>query len=209
MCDNLNFVLGCVPMAGKSVSIWRWKQTAILTGTILILSGLFALAWNSCLIVFTRSLQVTEFVRLYEEGYAANVTDYDIRVADIFVRVPRLVHGSTIPVLVSIWHEQGTRLNSLKLVFSSVDIFSMSLEVPDGYPSLEFRRASDGKGVLFYVSDLGFQGTGTVTLKFFIEFYKERLDLDVHVQFTMQKDAPLTFSRQVAEAQVNTQTQRV
>jgi len=196
----------------KSMHVRRWSIIGASVGVFMILSGLFVLAWNSAFIVFTRRLEVSDFTD-HGGDYGANVLDYDIRVASIAIRVPSLAYSSTIPALVSIWHERGTMLKSLKLVFSSSDFFSMALEVPGGYPwpSVEFHRTSDDKGVLFYAADLGFQGTGTVTLEFSLEMQstQRRLDLNVYVQFTMQKDAPFTFSRQVAEAQLNTQTLRV
>lgn len=196
-----------------SANARRWRRILILIGVIMIFSGLFSLAWNSYLIVFTNSLQVTEF-SIREGDYSADVLDNGMRVADFFVRFPNLVYGglTEIPARVSIWHEQGTKLKSLKLVFSSDDFLSVALHVPEGYPwpNIEFHRTSDSKGVLFYVADLGFQGTGTVTLEFFVEMQtnRQRLDFNVYFQVTMQKEAPLTFIREVAEAQADIQTLR-
>jgi len=207
--------LGDADMVGRNMNVKRWSRIAALFGVIVLALGLFMLAWNSYLIVSTQSLNVTPFILLHEDGgYAANVTDSgNLDVAHIYVRIPRLVYSSatSIPILVSIWHEEGTKLNSLKLVFSSSEILSMALEVAGGYPGsgLEFHRTSDGRGVVFNVANLGFYGTGTVEVEFLTQFYEDRLDLDVFVQFTMQRDAPLTFSRQVIEATVNTETHRV
>ncbi len=196
-----------------SIRFRGWGKITTLVGAIMIASALFILAWNSYLIVFTNSLQVSEFS--VENGdYSADVLDDGNRVADFFVRFPRLVYGglTEIPTRISIWHEQGTRLKSLKLIFSSNDLLSIALDVPEGYPwpNIEFHRTSDSRGTLFYVSDLGLQGTGTVTLDFFVEMQsnRQRLDLNVYFQITMQSDAPLTFSRDIAEAQVDIQALR-
>jgi len=196
-----------------SANARRWRRISILIGVIMIFSGLFSLAWNSYLIVFTNSLQVAEF-SIREGDYSADILDNGKRVADFFVRFPNLVYGglTEIPAMVSIWHEQGTKLKSLKLVFSSDDFLSVALDVPEGYPwpNIEFHRTIDSKGILFYVADLGFQGTGTVTLEFFVEMQtnRQRLDFSVYFQITMQKEAPLTFSREAAEAQADIQTLR-
>lgn len=190
-----------------------WGRITILVGVIMIASALFVLAWNSYLILFTNSLQVSEF-NVENGDYSADVLDDGNRVADFFVRFPRLVYGelTEIPTRISIWHEQGAKLKSLRLIFSSSDFLSIALEVPEGYPwpNIEFHRTSDSRGALFYVADLGIQGTGTVTLDFFVEMQsnRQRLDLNVYFQITMQKEAPLTFSREVAEAQVDIQTFR-
>lgn len=197
-----------------SASARRWRRLSILIGVIMIFSGLFSLAWNSYLIVFTNSLQVSEF-SIREGDYSADVVDNGKRVADFFVRFPSLVYGglTEIPAMVSVWHEQGTKLKSLKLVFSSDDFLSVAMQVPEGYPwpNIEFHRTSDSKGVLFYVADLGFQGTGTVSSEFLVEMQssRQRLDFNVYFQIAMQKEAPLTFSREAAEAQVDIQALRV
>lgn len=210
---NLVFFRGAT-VTRKNIKVNRWSKIAALVGSSLLALGLFMLAWNSYLIVTTSSLNVTPFILLHEDGgYAANVTDSrNLDVAHIYVRVPSLVYDSatSIPVLVSIWHEEGTKLNSLELSFSSDKILSMALEVAGGYPGsgLEFHRTSDARGVVFKVPDLGLYGTGTVTVEFLTEFYLDSLDLDVLLRFTMQRDAPLTFSRQIVEAQVSTQTSR-
>jgi len=213
MAKYLVFFRGAT-VVRKNTMVNRLSKIAALVGSSVLALGLFMLAWNSYLIVSTSSLNVTPFILLHEDGgYAANVTDSrNLDVAHIYVRVPSLVYDSatSIPVLVSIWHEEGTKLNSLELVFSSGKILSMALEVAGGYPGsgLEFHRTSDGRGVVFKVPDLGLYGTGTVTVEFLTEFYVDSLDLDVFLHFTMQRDAPLTFSKQIAEAQVSTQTSR-
>jgi hypothetical protein len=180
----------------------------------MILAGLFALAWNSNFTVFTRSLQVSEFEYDGGDNYSADVLDGDVRVANIYVRFPNLVYSSLtrVPMRVSIWHESNTQLHSLKVVFSSDDFLAIALEVPDGYPwpSLEFHRTSEMKGVIFYAADLGFQGTGTVTLDFLVEIpsSQQRINFNFYAQITLQKDAPLAFSRQVAEAQTSIESKR-
>lgn len=196
-----------------SANARRWRRISVLIIVIMISSGLFFLAWYSYLIMLTNSLQVAEF-SIHEGDYSANVLYKGKRVANFFIRCPNLVYGdlTEVPSMVSIWHEQGIKLKSLKLVFSSDDFLSLALHVPDGYPwpNIEYHRTADSKGVLFYAADLGFQGTGTVTLEFSVEMptNKQRLDFSVHFQITMQNEAPLTFSKEVAEAQTDIQTLR-
>jgi hypothetical protein len=102
----------------------------------------------------------------------------------------------------------------MMLVFASNDFLSIALEVPDGYPwlSLDFHRAkSDMKGVEFYVSDLGVQGTGTVTLDFFVRMQssQQRMNFSLYAQIITQKNGPLVFSRELAEAETSIESQRV
>lgn len=201
-------------MTGRNLRARPMTVVAISLGVVMILAGLFALAWNPSFIIFTRSLQVSEFENDGGDGYSANVLDSDIRVAGIFVRFPRLVYGglTDVPMLVSIWHESGRLLHSLKLVFSSNDFLRIALEVPEGYPwsSLEFHRTNNGKDVVFYVADLGVQGTGTVTLNFLVEMpsNQQNIDFNFYAQITMQKSGPLVFVRQMAEAQTSIESTR-
>lgn len=189
------------------------SRVTLVIGAIMILSALFILAWNSYLILFTNSLQVSEF-DVREGDYRADVLKDGQRVADLFVRFPPLVYGglTEIPARISIWHEQGTQLKSLKLVFSSDEFLSVALNAPEGYPwpNVEFHYTSNSRDIIFYVADLGFQGTGTVTLDFFVEMQsnRQRLNLNLYFQITMQNEAPLTFSREIAEAQVDIQALR-
>ena len=195
------------------VNVKRWKIMTISIGIVLVISGLVLLAWNSYLILFTNSLEVSPFVN--DGGdYSADVLDNGNRVADIFVRFPSLVYSglTEIPATVSVWHQEGTMLKSLELTFSSQQFLSVALNVPEGspWPNLEFHHTSDSKSVLLHVADLGIQGTGTITLDFFIEMQssQQTLSFTLYAHLTMQKDAPFTFSRQVAESQVDIQTNR-
>ena len=191
----------------------RWRRISILIGVTMIFLGVFILAWDSYLIAFTNVLMVSKFVNR-QGDYIADVLDNSLRVADILIRLPSFVYGDVtqIPLTVSIWHELGTKLKSLRLTFSSDEILSIALDVPGGYPwpNLEFHHTEDGKGVLFYVADLGLQGSGTVTPEFLVEMAsnKQRLNLNVTVQLIMQREAPFTFHREIAEAQVDAQALR-
>lgn len=197
-------------MTGRNLWARPWTVVAICLGVVMILAGLIALAWNSSFIIFTRSLQVNRFESNGDGDYSADVLDGNVRVAGIFVRFPSLVYGglTRVPMRVSIWHESDMQLHSLKLTFSSNNFLQIALEVPDGYPwsSLEFHRMkSDMNRVEFYVADLGIQGTGTVTLDFLVEMSssQQTMNFDFYAQITMQKNAPLVFSRQIAEAQTS------
>jgi hypothetical protein len=191
----------------------RWRIMMISIGIVIVMLGLLLLARNSYLILFTNSLEVSSFVN-HEGDYSADILDNNNRVANIFVRFPTLVYNglTEIPATVSIWHQESTKLKSLELTFSSQEFLSVALNVPGGFPwpNLEFHHTSDSKGVLFHVADLGFQGTGTVTLDFFIEMQSSQktLSFNLYAHLTMQKDAPFTFSREVAESQVDVQTSR-
>lgn len=72
-------------------------------------------------------------------------------------------------------HRDGTRLGSMRyhlyLADRDQDFSEFYLQTPGGrpWPEMTFERDKDGRGVHVNVPDLGFQGTGTVSLDFILE----------------------------------------
>ena len=186
----------------------RWWIISVLIGVVVVASGLFVYAWNSQLFVSSRYLQVSGFTPS-AGWYGANVLDHNATVASIGVLAYNGVAGNEneVPVTVSIWHEWGTDLKSLELIFSGNDAQSMALSVLQGspWPSVQFTRTSDGTGILFYAADLGAMGTGgTVTVGFYIETNsgQQTLNYNIYFQLTFQNGGPFTFSKEIAETQL-------
>jgi hypothetical protein len=148
--------------------------------------------------IFVENLSVEEFRPISSDSYAADVLDNGVRVADIYIRAeyPR-PQTLDVPVLVSIWHSEETELDSLFLRFYGSGHFNVYLEAPGGgWPQIHFQRASDSRGVTFEVKDLGFQGTGTVTLQFLLYSFSDQNSFNFEVRFSMHENAFLQFTRQ-------------
>lgn len=173
---------------------------AVLTVVGLSLSGFLFLASRYERFIFTYSLQVGEFKQLYEGAYAADVFDGEEKVANIFIRTERLINQTfDVPVLVSIWHSEDTELDSLFLKFSGTNQIQVFMGAPGGsVPPFHFKEDSKGATVKF--DDLGFYGTGTVTLNFFLRFFSDQSSFNFEVEFFMHQKAFLQLSRKEAWA---------
>jgi hypothetical protein len=180
---------------------------------IVVASILGALAWNSLQTVSPSYLQVSAFTLRFG-WYGADVLYHNATVAEIGVLDAETVPSNLneIPVTVSISHEWGTDLKSLELIFSSNPVLSVALGVLEGspWPPVQFQHTSDGTGVLFNVADLGFMGTATVTLNFLVEMDtgQQSMNYNIYFQLGIQNAGHFTFSKGVAEAQLNIQLTR-
>jgi len=192
------------------------RKFVILTliGVIVVVSALVTLAWNSLQNVSPSYLQVSAFTHQDNGWYSADVLYNNATLAEIGVLDSETVpNGVTeIPVTVSIWHEGGTDLKSLELIFSSNSVLSVALSVLEGspWPTVQFQRTSDGTGVLFNAADLGLMGTATVTLKFLVEMdtAQQSMNYNIYFQLGIQNTGQFTFSNGVAETQLNIQLNR-
>lgn len=153
---------------------------------------------------FTQNLVVSDFKQIGDDSYSVNVTDGGVRTANIYIRAEhRLPQSVFIPVLVSIWHSQDTELDSLLLKFTGTHFIDAFIEAPGGSPwkGFHFENTPDAKGTYFQIGDLGFQGTGTVTLRFLLTDYYDATSFHFEAQFTMHKYAILQLTKQEAQTQ--------
>ena len=190
----------------------RWWVILALIGVVVVALGLLVLAWGSQLIVSSSYLQVSAWTQGNGQC-SAEFLDHNSAVGGITIIGSSLVTlGATeIPVTVSIWHNSGTDVKSAELTFSTDGFADVSLAVLEGgpWPSVQFHRTSDGEGVLFYVGGLGFVGTGTVTIGFFLEMgAQQSMNYNFYFKLILQNDASFTFSNQVVETQVAIQYRR-
>jgi len=183
-----------------------------LIGVVVVASGLVVLAWSSQLIVSSSYLEVSGWTQ--DNGQcSAEFLDHSATVGGITVIGSNLVtlDATEIPVTVSIWHNWGTNVKSVELIFSTDGIPNVALAVLEGspWPSVQFHRLSDGTGVLFYAGGLASMGMGTVTLGFFIEMYgQQSMNYNIYFKLILQNGASFTFSNQVVETQVSIQYSR-
>jgi len=183
----------------------------VVFAAVIIIVAFSIMFLYSSPLIFTRSLPVGDFEKA-GDSYSADVTDSEgNRIADIYIGISNQTLTTNVPVKFSIWHLQGTELDSLSLVFSSIDPFSLALETPEGlpWPSMNFHKTSDGRGVVLEVADLGFQGEGTVTLDFILQLFTKQLDLSLSIKFSLHDEAPFTFTRSTVDAFLNVQIQKL
>lgn len=176
---------------------------SIVLGASLVASGFVILASGLEKFIFVESLHVEEFKPHGDDSYVAYVLDDGVKVANFFVRVeyPRL-QTLDVPVLVQIWHSEETELDSMFLkFFAGTGFIEAYLEVPGGsWPPIYFHQSRDGKGTVLEVDDLGFQGSGTVTLHFLLEAFPEQPSFNFEAKFSMHKKAFMQLTRQEAYA---------
>jgi len=162
--------------------------------SFLVTSGIFH---------FRESLHVEGFQRSEEGAYAADILDSrGARVANIYVRVnPRLPTTERVPVMISIWHLEGTELDSLMLKISGQDfVIPVFLEAPgsSSWPEFHFHLSEDGRGVALDIEDLGLQGSGTVTLNFLLSPSSAQSSFQLEVSLSMHWEGILPLTRQEA-----------
>jgi hypothetical protein len=78
------------------------------------------------------------------------------------------------------------------------------LEMPEGYPwsPINFHQDSDGKSVIFGVDDLGFQGSGTVTLDFLMRPWQSQTNFQLEIQYTMHTPALIQLTHQAVSTEI-------
>ena len=180
----------------------------VILGISLLCGVIFAS--SSEMFIFTENLQVEEFRLIHDDdSYAADILDGGVRVANVYIRAEHPApQALDVPVLVSIWHSEETELDSLFLKFSGTDYMQVYLEVPgSSWPPIHFHQTDGGKGAVFKVDDLGLQGTGTVTLRFFLRPFSEQHGFYFEAKFSMHKKAFIQLTRQEVWAYMKFQFQ--
>ncbi len=103
----------------------------------------------------------------------------------------RGLHGECMSFRFSLWHEEGTKIKSLKLKLTPSATSEIYLKTPDGYPwnPIKLQHSEDAHSIIFEVPDLGFQGKGTITLDFMVLPLEESDNLSIHfdIEFGMSR----------------------
>jgi hypothetical protein len=135
--------------------------------------------------IFSKNLHVTDFVRS-DEAYVANVLWGFRDIGHIYVRIEKPTpNSSRRPIVFSISHVDGTELDTLTLRFTA-DPYVTSLFLKAAsyeWSEAEFHR--DGAGILFSVKDLGWYGTGTITLDFLLDPDPQSSVFGLTIDFSM------------------------
>jgi hypothetical protein len=135
--------------------------------------------------VFSKNLHTTDFVKS-DEAYVADVLWGFRDIGHIYVCVENPTpNSSRRPIVFSISHVNGTELDSLTLRFTTEPyVTSLFLEASSyEWSGAEFHR--DGAGILLSVKDLGWYGTGTITLDFLLDPDPQSSVLGLTVDFSM------------------------
>ena len=188
------------------------KKAFLVVAIVIIASMVLVMfLYSSPFLIMTERLRVEQF-QFDGLGYGAKMFDSSgNNLAHPYLRIPSECSTSPTRVLFSMWHAEGTKLDSFTLVFSSNDMFSMSFIAPEGHPlpRTDFYRTNNGKGVILAIPNLESLGEGTVTFEFFLEPFSDYLDLNIHVWFSLYKKPPFSFTRYTADSYLNVAVERL
>jgi len=197
---------------GVSRRMYLSKKAFFVIAIVIIASMvLVGFLYKTPLLIVTERLVVGQF-QFDGLGYGAKVFDSSGNdLAHLYIRIPSEVSTAPTRILFSIWHAEGTKLDSLTLIFSSDEFFSLALIAPEGFPwpGMDFHKTSDGRGVILSIPDLELQGEGTVTLEFFLQLASDYLDLNIRIKFSLHREPPFSFTRYTADSSLNVAIERL
>lgn len=136
---------------------------------LVVLGSLLALSASNQFL-FTESLRVEAYTS-DDDALSALMYRGSVHVATITLQVgsPQ-PPGVEVAVQVAIWHTEDTELDSISLTLSGTEYLDVYLEAPSAsWPPYTFQRATEGRGAVFQVADLGVQGVGTVVIRFLVK----------------------------------------
>ena len=182
-------------------------SSALIAAALLVIAALS----NSEIFMITEALPVEGFRPIGQNAYGTDIYRNGVRTTDIYVCAdPVNPQTGLISMRFSIWHIEKTELDSLYLRFSSANPMQAYLEMPGGYPwsPISFHQGTDGKSVIFKVDDLGFQGSGTVTLDFLLRPGQDQTGFQVEVHYTLHAPAFIQLTQQAISAQIEIPVER-
>ncbi|HXX87004.1 MAG TPA: hypothetical protein VEH86_00965, partial [Candidatus Acidoferrum sp.] len=149
----------------------------------------------------SRDLQVSGFV--FNDGsYTANVSDSGVQVAQLDFRIEHSVANLTSHAIqFSIWHTGSSHLDSMTLRFSTEPyVITLYLAASSyDWPVARFTRNGD---VIYSVPNIGWYGSGTVTLDFILDSYEQVPNLGFTADFSMHMNGFLQLTSLKANAQL-------
>jgi hypothetical protein len=183
----------------------RRVKVVLIACSALVLAALLVIVALSSMkaFVFTENLSIEGFRPIGQNANATDVYQNGVRTSDIYIGTdPVNPQTGLISLRFSIWHEG--ELDSLHLRFSSANFMQVYLEMPEGYPwsPINFHQDSDGKSVIFGVDDLGFQGSGTVTLDFLMRPWQSQTNFQLEIQYTMHTPALIQLTHQAVSTEI-------
>lgn len=185
----------------------RRVKVVLIVCSALVLAALLVIFTLSSLKVFlfTENLSVEGFRPIGLDANGTDVYQNGVRTSDIYVGTdPVNPQTGLVSMRFSIWHLDATQLDSLHLGFSAANFMQTYLEMPEGYPwsPIKFHQDHDGQSIIFEVDDLGFQGSGTVTVNFLIRPWQGQTSFQVEIQYAMHTPAFIQLTHQVVSTQI-------
>lgn len=180
---------------------------ALLLAALLVIVALSSLE----MFAFTENLPIEGFRPVGQDANGTDVYQNGVRTSDIYIGAdPLNPQTGLVSIRFSIWHVASAELDSLYLRFSATNPMQMYLEMPQGYPwsPINFHQDSDGKSTIFRVDDLGFQGSGTVTLDFLLRPWQDQTSFQVGIQYTLHTPALIQLTHQAVTTQIEIPIQR-
>ena len=113
----------------------------------------------------------SEEVREPDEVHSLFYNSKGERVATLSLMERGYYSEDVISFRVHVWHREGWKTRSLKLVITPNVSAEVYLKTPDGYPwnPLKLQRSKDDpNSVVLEIPDLGFQGVGSTRLDFIV-----------------------------------------
>jgi hypothetical protein len=181
--------------------IRRFKIAIVIVLAIAILvPSILLVASEMQTFIFSKDLHVEDFVADVD-FYIANITDSGVPVSHIYFRVEHATPNSAShAVRFSIWHTENTELDSMTLRFSNPPyVISLYLEASSYiWPDTQF-NLDNGQAILS-VKNLGWYGTGTITLDFMLLSYEHAGNLEFTADLAMHQNAFLQLTSLKAHA---------
>jgi hypothetical protein len=197
----------------RAQEMQRRVKVVLIVSLALVLTALLAIVALSSLeiFVFTENLPIEGFRPIGQNANGTDVYQNGVRTSDIYIGAdPVNPQTGLIFVRFSVWHLGNTELDSLYLRFSAANPMQIYLEMPGGYPwsPIVFHQDRDGKGIIFRVDDLGFQGSGTVTLDFLLRPWQDQTSFLVEIQYMLHTPALIQLTHQAVATQVEIPIER-
>jgi hypothetical protein len=186
----------------------RRAKVVLIVSSVLALAALVVVVALTSMeaFVFTENLPIEGFRPIGQNANGTDVYHNGVRTSDIYIGTdPVNPQTGLISLRFSIWHLETTELDSLHLRFSSANLMQVYLEMPGGYPwsPVNFHQDSDGKSIIFGVDDLGFQGSGTVTLNFLMNPWQNETNFQMEIQYAMHTPAWIQLTHQAVSTQID------
>ena len=172
-----------------------------LLGIAILIPSILVYASETNTYFFSRDLQVSGFV--FNDGsYTANVSDSGVQVAELDFRIEHSVADLTSHrIQFSIWHTASSHLDSMTLRFSTEPyVITLYLAASSyDWPVARFTRDVD---VVYSVPNIGWYGSGTVTLDFILDSFEQIPNLGFTADFSMHTNGFLQLTSLKANAQL-------
>ena len=173
----------------------------VLLGIAILIPSILVYASETNTYFFSRDLQVSGFV--FNDGsYTANVSDSGVQVAQLDFRIEHSVANLTSHAIqFSIWHTGSSHLDSMTLRFSTEPyVITLYLAASSyDWPVARFTRNGD---VIYSVPNIGWYGSGKVTLDFILDSYEQVPNLGFTADFSMHMNGFLQLTSLKANAQL-------